>query len=138
VQPRIVAIKKLKLESHEVVGDLQKKFMNECAFLQMRDPLIVELLGVSTDESHAVPTERYWLIMEYMENGSLSEYLRRKDHVEPITLEQRIDWCYQCVACIAQLHQQKPPVLHRDIKPANFLMDSQLNIKVGQSMQQRD
>jgi hypothetical protein len=132
MRPVAVAVKMLNASNAD---DLRRQFELECAHLHaLRGPLVIALLGVSIDESTPLTFQRYWIILELMEHGSLANYLQRANQLTAsITFQQRLNWCRQCVEAIAFLHQRQAPSLHRDTKPANFLMDGQLNIKVGQS-----
>jgi serine/threonine protein kinase len=103
----------------------------ECAFLQsLSHPRILSVLGVCTSDER-----EQMIIMEWMENGSLSGHIeaQRAAGLE-VPMSQRARWSLQCAQSILHLHALKPTMLHRDIKGANFLLDESLNIKIGTSL----
>ncbi|KAN0086341.1 hypothetical protein V8E54_000029 [Elaphomyces granulatus] len=67
------------------------------------------------------------LTMEYLENGSLEDYV--KENHESITSELRLRWAKQASEGIQLLHSIG--VIHCDISPRNFLLDCDLNLKIS-------
>ncbi|KAH8292043.1 hypothetical protein KR054_003958, partial [Drosophila jambulina] len=77
---------------------------------------IVKVFGSATDDEYA------YLLMEYLEEGSLHDFLHG-DNQREYTVEQAVRWARQCVGAMAHLHSMEPKaVLHRDIKPQNMLL----------------
>jgi hypothetical protein len=60
-----------------------------------------------------------YYVMEYMENGSLEELLRKRDG--PLPLEQAVAY-FRDIA-VALVHAHDKGILHCDLKPANILLD---------------
>ncbi|XP_020671558.3 receptor-interacting serine/threonine-protein kinase 3 isoform X1 [Pogona vitticeps] len=68
------------------------------------------------------------LVMEYMENGSLST-LREWVSTVPWALRFRI--LHQVALGMNFLHNLSPPLLHLDLKPSNVLLDAELHVRVA-------
>jgi len=69
------------------------------------------------------------LLMEFLKNGSVEDYL----YTNPGTSQDiRIRWCKQMASALAYLHNRKPNFLiDRDVKPTNFLVTAALNCKLA-------
>ena len=67
------------------------------------------------------------LVLEYMQNGTLKQYVR--DHLEEITPQLRIRWARQAVEGLQLLHAAG--VIHCDVGPHNFLLDEDLELKIA-------
>jgi hypothetical protein len=88
------------------------------------------LQGFLTTACHVDKTSTsYWMIFDYHEMGSLSDYL--KSHV--LTLENVFKMTESVAAGLAYLHseiisekRQKPAIAHRDVKSGNILVKSDL------------
>ena len=101
---------------------------------QPRKELIVNEIHVMRDSRHEnivnylnsylLGTSELWVVMEYMEGGSLTDVIDACKMTEPqvacITL--------QSLRGLEHLHQQN--IIHRDIKSDNVLMDSQGRVKI--------
>jgi serine/threonine protein kinase len=138
----VVAVKKLRLGS--LSASAHADFLREARLLrQNRLPSVVALLGVIMEENN------FCLVLEYMDRGSLWDFLRRPTPVkngEPtdsvprplgrtLDLGTRLHIAYQAAASIAHLHLMRPPILHCDIKSLNFLLDRHMHVKVGKEQQ---
>lgn len=116
-----VAIKVLWSDTSEK----RREFLREVEVLsQLSHPHMVQLIG-------ACP-ERGCLIYEYMENGSLEDYIFQK------TSKCYLSWCtrfriaFEVACALAFLHNSKPePIVHRDLKPGNILLDRNFVSKIG-------
>ncbi|KAH8366898.1 hypothetical protein KR200_010802, partial [Drosophila serrata] len=83
---------------------------------QIEHENIVKMFGSADDDEYA------YLLMEYLEEGSLHDFLHG-DNQREYTVEEAVRWAKQCVAALVHLHSMEPkPVLHRDIKPQNMLL----------------
>lgn len=69
--------------------------------------------------------ENIYLILEYVECGSLFEYIQKRD-----TLNERESFIFFIQACLAIEFLHKNNIVHRDIKPENLLLDSSKNLKL--------
>lgn len=66
------------------------------------------------------------LRLEYMENGTVKDYLR--EH-EDVSLEQRQRWVREAIEGLDLLHSHG--IIHCDFKPRNFLLDASLSLKIA-------
>ncbi|KAL0324775.1 UNVERIFIED_CONTAM: protein LYK5 [Sesamum radiatum] len=77
-----------------------------------------------------------YLVYEYAEKGSLSEWLRpTKDSIDS---ERRLDWkqrvqvAYDVADALNYLHNfTNPPYIHKNLKSSNILLDGNLRAKVA-------
>ncbi|XP_026543457.1 receptor-interacting serine/threonine-protein kinase 3-like [Notechis scutatus] len=68
------------------------------------------------------------LVMEYMENGNLSNLICQVPSM-PWALRFRI--LYEVALGMNFLHNLNPPLLHLDLKPSNILLDGELHVRVS-------
>ncbi|GLH06018.1 Serine/threonine-protein kinase grp [Gryllus bimaculatus] len=71
-------------------------------------------------------THRVYIIMEYAENGSLLDIIRRDAYIDE---PRGRHWFRQLIDSVDYCHERG--VVHRDIKCENLLMDSNYNIKLS-------
>ncbi|KAH1015193.1 testis-specific serine/threonine-protein kinase 3 [Dendroctonus ponderosae] len=71
-------------------------------------------------------THRVYIIMEFAENGSLLDIIRKDQHIDEIRSRK---WFKQLTYAIEYCHDRG--VVHRDIKCENMLMDDSWNIKLS-------
>ncbi len=121
---RPVAIKEL-LSQHLADQSARERFVNEARVMgQLAHPNIVTVY----DLIEADPAQRldaYYIIMEYLDGGSLEHAIR-----EGMTIERAIAVAVAVCAALARAHQHG--IIHRDIKPANVLLSKDGNlIKLG-------
>ncbi|MCS3921193.1 serine/threonine-protein kinase [Fervidibacter sacchari] len=64
-------------------------------------------------------TDRYYLVMEFIDGVSAWEMVNRSGPMTPHSALRLMEPVFDAVA---YLHRQNPPVLHRDIKPQNILV----------------
>ncbi|CDP03134.1 unnamed protein product [Coffea canephora] len=116
-----VAIKVLQSDA----SDKKEEFLREVEVLSLlRHPHIVLLLG-------ACP-EIGCLVYEYMENGSLEDYILPGSGRGPLPWFIRFRIVYEVACGLAFLHNSGPePIVHRDLKPGNILLDRNYVSKIG-------
>ncbi|XP_011307163.1 testis-specific serine/threonine-protein kinase 4-like [Fopius arisanus] len=71
-------------------------------------------------------THRVYIIMEFAENGSLLEIIRRDTYIDEIRSRK---WFIQLLNAIDYCHEKG--VVHRDIKCENLLLDQHSNLKLS-------
>ncbi len=64
-------------------------------------------------------SDRYYLVMEFIDGVSAWELVNRNGPMTPFNALRLMEPIFDAVA---YLHRQNPPVLHRDIKPSNILV----------------
>ncbi|KAJ7979310.1 Protein kinase domain [Quillaja saponaria] len=103
----------------------KEEFLKEVEILsQLRHPHMVLLLG-------ACP-EICCLVYEYMENGSLEDYISYQNGKQPLPWFIRFRIVFEIACGLSFLHNSKPePVVHRDLKPGNILLDKHFVSKIG-------
>jgi len=108
---RAVAIKVL-LEGTD--PDVSARLLREARLLAgLKHPNLVQIYDVGT----IGPDERPYLVMECVEGGTLSQWMKQ----QPPTLEQALSIATQLAGAMGAAHEVG--IIHRDIKPANVLMD---------------
>jgi serine/threonine protein kinase/HEAT repeat protein len=66
---------------------------------------------------------RFYLVMEYSENGSLEDYIIATKKLDlSFTTEQILNWTSQICECMVYMHSNK--FIHRDIKSENLLLSN--------------
>lgn len=104
--------------------------------LQSRKELIINEISIMKDSHHKnivnflnaylVNDSNLWVIMEYMEGGSLTEVIENNDFA--LTETQIATVCNETLKGLQHLH--KKHIIHRDIKSDNVLLDSHGNVKI--------
>ena len=89
----------------------------------LKHPNIASVDFLDRDEYGA-----YFLIMEYANGESLSQWIKRKWRTGRPTLNEVVDIVAQIASALDYAHSQG--ILHRDVKPANVMVDESGRIKV--------
>ncbi|KAJ1696975.1 hypothetical protein LUZ63_005487 [Rhynchospora breviuscula] len=123
LRDEMVAIKKCKI----VNESKKKEFGKEMIILsQINHKNIVKLLGCCLEVE--VPI----LVYEFVQNGTLFNYIRRKNEGSHISLSLRLMIAYESADALAYLHfSASPPIFHGDVKSANILLDENYMAKVS-------
>lgn len=91
---------------------------------QLHHPNIVLLLGACPESG--------CLVYEYMENGSLEDYIFCRRGKSPLPWFTRFRIIFEIACGLAFLHNSKPEAMvHRDLKPGNVLLDGNFVSKIG-------
>jgi tRNA A-37 threonylcarbamoyl transferase component Bud32 len=105
------------LESEE---SFRQRFHREAELqAQLRHPNVARVLDYLEDAG------RWFLVIEYVDGGSLADRLARG---EKVPRQQAIAWARQALTGLAHAHQNG--IVHRDIKPANLLIGANGEIVV--------
>jgi len=104
-------------------------FAKEIAVLmKLRHANIIQFYGLyfTVADQRRSGMERYFMVTQFAENGTLSDYME-KDFSE-LPLQSRLAWCRQISLAIHYLHREG--FVHRDIKPENVLLDEDMQCKL--------
>ncbi|CAH9089296.1 unnamed protein product [Cuscuta europaea] len=112
------AIKKMDMRA-------SKEFLAELKVLTHVHHLnLVRLIGYCVEGS-------LFLVYEYIENGNLSEHLRRTGR-DPLPWSTRVQIALDSARGLEYIHEHTVPVyIHRDVKSANILIDTNFHAKVA-------
>ena len=115
---RKVAIKIIHKELSENV-EMIKRFKREAELVaKLKHPNIVQIYEDGVFEG------RYYMILEYMENGSLDNFIKR---VKP-DLKKVLNYLVPIFSALEFIHSKG--IVHRDLKPSNILLDKDLTTKL--------
>mgnify|MGYP002622748365 CR=1 FL=1 len=96
---------------------------------ELRHPNIVRYYDRIIDKQN----QKIWIVMEYCENGDISQLIKKCKREKEYLPEEMI-WNYfmQIILALHEIHRRKDgKILHRDIKPANIFLDANNNAKLG-------
>ena len=124
-----VAVKTLKSSPSE---DVQKAFEKEIKFMsRLKDDNVIKLLGICT-------TGTPFIMMEYMENGDLNNYLKKFEFTyetekqpaaNEITLNALVYISFQIANGMKYLSSRK--FIHRDLAARNILVGTDYVVKIA-------
>ncbi|XP_034483551.1 dual specificity protein kinase pyk3-like isoform X2 [Drosophila innubila] len=107
-----IAVKKLR-HSPESIKKLERELIS---LSRLEHPNIVTLYGISINYEN-----KYCILLEYAECGSLYHFLHSGKHEETTVSDiHKLFWMLQCAKGIAYLHEKH--IVHRDLKAANILL----------------
>jgi serine/threonine protein kinase len=69
-----------------------------------------------------------FIIMEYMERGSLKDLLAKET---PLNLKMTLRMAIDIAQGMHYLHTRQPRIIHGDLKTANILVNKDYNLKVS-------
>lgn len=121
---REVAIKLVRAESlaHEELGKrFHKLFLTEASLAgKLSHPHIAAIYDAAIDDAGG------YLVMEYVDGGTLEQYIKPESLVSIKTV---MEIAFKCCKALDYAHQRG--IIHRDIKPANILMSGASDIKIS-------
>ncbi|XP_038901428.1 probable receptor-like protein kinase At2g23200 [Benincasa hispida] len=126
IRGKDVAVKR-SLPGH---GQGIKEFQTEVIiFSEIRYRFLVTLYGYCDENQEMI------LVYEYMEGGTLKDYLygsKAKDRV-PLSWKKRLEICIDAAKGLDYLHTDSTAgvIVHRDIKTTNILLDKDMKAKVA-------
>ncbi|KAK9271266.1 hypothetical protein L1049_026856 [Liquidambar formosana] len=96
---------------------------------QINHSNVIRLSGFCVHEGNT------YLVYEYAEKGSLSDWLHLKQHESSssgLGWKQRVQIAYDVADALNYLHNYtNPPYIHKNLKSSNILLDGNLRAKVG-------
>ena len=110
---RKVAVKLLS-ERHAREEEVRARFRREAlaAARLSGTPHVITVFDVGEHK------EQPYIVMEYLDGGSVHDRLREEGRIPP---GQALEWLAQAGIALDRAHQEG--VVHRDVKPANLLLD---------------
>ncbi|PHT61769.1 hypothetical protein T459_34373 [Capsicum annuum] len=126
----VVAIKVLNMQHQGAY----KSFTAECQALRsIRHRNLVKVITACSGSDYK-GNEFKALVFEFMQNGSLEQWLhpKRDTQTRSLTILQRINIILDVASALHYLHYQcQTPMIHCDIKPQNVLLDEDLTAHLG-------
>ena len=96
-------------------SDFEERFMREArAMARLQHPNILAATDFFIDQGG------YYLVMPFIDAGSLAERMERNPG--PIPIDECLNISHQILSALDYAHQKG--VIHRDVKPSNILLDS--------------
>ena len=106
--------------------NLEKGFRKElAAYTELSGPNILRTYGYCVEKLPS-GTERFTLVMEYMERGSLSRVIKDE---RKLSLRLKVEMACQIASGMRKLHAHQ--MIHRDIRPDNILIAHDYSAKIG-------
>lgn len=102
-------------------GDCKRDLTTEATIYQLlgKHPRLIDIRSWDATQ-HA-------LVMEYMPNGTLKQYI--SNNYKQIPQQEQLRWARQAAHGLKLLHAST--VLHCDVGPHNFLLDADFNLKIA-------
>ncbi|XP_072999593.1 uncharacterized protein [Typha latifolia] len=127
-----VAVKVLNLQRHGAL----KSFMAECEALRNTRHRNLLKIFTSCSSLDSRGNDFKALILEYMPNGSLDNWLHQKEpensNQTTLSTLQRLDIAIDVASALDYLHHHGHlPIVHCDLKPSNILLDEDMSAHVS-------
>ncbi|XP_074580768.1 uncharacterized protein LOC141837225 [Curcuma longa] len=127
-----VAVKRIR-NNGKIDSMMEKTFEAEVKILgSIRHANIVKLHCCISNANSKL------LVYEYMENGSLYQWLHRQrqapnfEHTESLDWSRRLGVAIDAAKGLCYMHHHCPaPVIHRDVKSSNILLNSEFGAKIA-------
>ncbi|KAK6152668.1 hypothetical protein DH2020_012307 [Rehmannia glutinosa] len=88
---------------------------------------LVKLMGISSDNDG-----NFFIVYEYVKNGSLDKWLFPKVSSESLSWGQRLVIALDVANGLQYMHEHsQPSVVHKDIRTSNILLDSKFKAKIA-------
>ena len=113
----------LKLLEQKLAADVKfvNRFFQEARALTLLDnPHVVRVFGFDKDD-----TGRHYIVMEYLDGGSVAGLLKRKGKLE---IDEAVRIGSEAAKGLHAAH--RTDLVHRDVKPANLMLTKEGRVKV--------
>jgi serine/threonine protein kinase len=101
----------------------EHSFQREARLLaSLRNP------GIPQVYDYFIESNRYYLVMEWVEGENLEERMARLGG--PLPESEVLGYALQLASILVYIARQNPPVIHRDIKPANVILGEEGRVKL--------
>ena len=117
-----VAIKIINLEDF---GDEIENLSSEIVLMSHHQEVSHENNLVRYYASHVVDSD-LWIIMEYLDGGSLADILELREHLDELSIKYVL---HRLLIAISHMHNDRK--LHRDVKAGNILVNSEGVVKLA-------
>ncbi|CAN1149216.1 Probable LRR receptor-like serine/threonine-protein kinase At3g47570 [Linum perenne] len=109
-----------------------KSFVAECEALRnARHRNLVKVVTVCSSVDHHGNDFRA-IVYEFVENGSLDDWLRNEKSGRSLNLMQRLNIAIDVAYAMEYLHNDcESPIIHCDLKPSNVLLDHSMTGRVS-------
>jgi serine/threonine protein kinase/CheY-like chemotaxis protein len=119
-----------QLDRHVAVKVLAAKLSRSPEFVERfrREAKVLASInhpGIASIYSFSEQKGEHYFAMQWCSGGSVSDLVRKKGRVEPMT---GVDIIYQCAQALNAA--SKKGIVHRDIKPSNLMFDENQLIKI--------
>ncbi|XP_050203758.2 probable LRR receptor-like serine/threonine-protein kinase At3g47570 [Mercurialis annua] len=125
----VIAVKVLNLMRRGA----SKSFLAECEVLKnVRHRNLVKVITACSSVDYA-GNDFKALVYQFMDNGSLDDWLHPTHHPRNLTIVQRLNIAIDVSSALEYLHCHAGilPIVHCDIKPSNVLLDNEMTAHVG-------
>ncbi|XP_050237381.1 probable LRR receptor-like serine/threonine-protein kinase At3g47570 [Mercurialis annua] len=110
-----------------------KSFLAECEVLRnVRHRNLVKVLSACSSVDYG-NNDFKALVYEFMDNGSLDDWLHPTHHPKNLSIIQRFNIVIDVACALEYLHCHSGtlPIVHCDVKPSNVLLDKEMIAHVG-------
>ncbi|KAK4356119.1 hypothetical protein RND71_025090 [Anisodus tanguticus] len=124
----VMAVKVLNLQQRGAL----KSFLDECRALKsVRHRNLLKIIAACSSLDYQ-GNDFKCIVFEFMENGSLDDWLHSKGDEQYLNIIQRLNIAIDVASALDYLHNNcQVPIAHCDLKPSNILLDEEMTAHVG-------